>query len=362
MNDRESSKLQEGKDFLSQICEAHGISGAEDELGDMVAWAFEPLVDEIRTDALRNVIMLRRGSADNGPSVMLAAHMDEIGLAVTKIEDEGFIRFTAVGGVDPRNLLAKEVLVLGRRTLPGIVGIKPPHLISPDERGKAIKREDMFIDVGLDADEVRKQVSVGDLIAFDRSAEDLAGDRITAKALDDRAGVAALYEAALRLQDLRHDADIYLVATVQEEVGLRGAMTSTYGIRPDMGIAVDVGLAEMPGVPEERSLKMGKGPGIGQGANIHPHLHEKLVSVAKQQRIPNQKEVIAHRSGTDAWAMQVTRSGVPTAVLSIPLRYMHTSVELVSWSDVRDTAALMAEFCGSVDREFVEGFYHENTG
>ena len=349
------------KDFLKRMCNAHGISGAEDELGDIVAEQFNPLVDEIRRDAMGNVIMLKRGNEDEAPSVMLAAHMDEIGLAVTKIEDEGFIRFTAVGGIDPRNLLAKEVVVLGRKELLGIIGVKPPHLISSDERGKAIKREDMFIDVGLDAETVRQKVRVGDLIAFDRSTHDLVGDRIAGKAMDDRAGVAALYTAARRLNRLRHKTDVYFVATVQEEVGLRGAITSTYGITPDIGVAVDVGTASMPGVPKEGSLDVRKGPGIGRGANVHPQIYEKLVSVAEDERIPKQTSIIPGRSGTDAWAMQVTKAGVPTAVVSIPLRYMHTSVELLSWQDIKNTADLLAGFCGCIDGEFVEGFYHENT-
>lgn len=350
-----------GAGFLSDMCEAAGVSGHEDRLGDLVTERFRPLVDEIRRDTLGNVIMLRRGGGQDVPSIMMAAHMDEIGLMVTAVEKRGFLRFTRVGGVDPRTLPAKEVTVLADEPLPGVIGVKPPHLISADERKKAIKMEDMYIDVGLDEEQVKERVRVGDPIVLRRRTYELLGDRMAGKAMDDRAGVATLYAAAERLATLHHEADVYFVATVQEEVGLRGAVTSTFGIMPDLGIAVDVGLATGPGMPDDVAADLGKGPAIALGANIHPRMYERLTEVAKNERIPYQPEILPARSGTDAWAMQVTQSGVPTAVVSIPLRYMHTTVETLSWSDVQQAGVLLAHFASGVDRGFVEGFYDDAT-
>jgi len=348
---------KEGQNFLKQLCETPGISGFEQKLGDKVQKKFEPLVDETRRDVMGNIIMLKKGSAKDSPSLMLAAHMDEIGLVVTKIEERGFLRFSRIGGVDPRNILAKEVIVHGKEDIKGVIGVKPPHLISADERTKAIEMDKMYIDVAMDEDEVKEKVNVGDPIVFRREMYDLAGDRIAAKAMDDRAGVAGLYEAAKVLQKIRHNSDVYFVATVQEEVGLRGAVTSTFDIMPDAGIAVDVGMAKTPGLPSHIGTKMGKGPVITQGANIHPHMYSKLKCVCDDHRIPYQDTVAPAASGTDAWAMQVTQSGVPTALVSIPLRYMHTTVETLSWSDIENSGALLAHFASAMNRDFVEGFY-----
>ncbi|MFO8059046.1 MAG: M42 family metallopeptidase [Bacillota bacterium] len=348
------------REFLAQMCEASGLSGSEDRLANVIARQFSPLVDEVRKDALGNLIMLKRGSAEDGPSLMLAAHMDEIGLMVTAVEEGGFLRFTKVGGIDPRNLPAKEVLILAAdEPVPGIIGVKPPHLTSPEEREKAIKLEDMYIDVGLEEEGARARIRVGDAAVFRRTTYRLTGDRMAGKAMDDRSGVAALYEAAVKMQSLRSQVDVYFVATVQEEVGLRGAVTSTYDIMPDVAIAVDVGYARSPGTPEHVTAEMGEGPAISQGANIHPHLFERLTEVAREERIPHQREILPGASGTDAWSMQVTRSGVPTALVSIPLRYMHSTVEMLSWSDVRNAGALLAYFAAGMDRRFVEGFYYD---
>jgi len=350
-----------GRDFLREICTAAGVSGAEDSLGDLVEKRFAPFIDDARRDVMGNVIMRRRGSGADPPILMLAAHMDEIGLVVTEVDKRGFLRFAPIGGVDPRNLLAGEVEVLGEENLPGVIGVKPPHLISPDERTRAIKMEDMYIDVGLDEESARAKVQVGDPVAFRRETFALAGDRLAGKAMDDRAGVAALYAAAQKLASLRLEADVYFVATVQEEVGLRGAVTSTYDIMPDAGIAVDVTMASAPGIPSSIDAEIGKGPALTQGANIHPRMHRRLREISERERIPHQQEIEPGHSGTDAWSMQVTQSGVPTAVVSIPLRYMHTTVEMLSESDITNSGVLMAYFAASIDRGFLEGFYDSST-
>ena len=338
--------------LLKRLSEAKGVSGYEDEVRAIVAEEFGRYADEVRTDKMGNVIALKKGQG-RGQRIMLASHMDEIGLIVTRIE-EGFLRFTSVGGFDDRVLLGQEVVVHGRRDLPGVIGSRPPHVLSEEEREKIIPKEKLFIDVGLPPEEVERLVRVGDLVTIWRRFTRLGGDFVVGKAFDGRAGVAAIAVCLEALASAEHLWDVYAVATVQEEVGLRGATTSAYGLAPDMAIAIDVGFGRQPGVSEAETIEMGKGPAIAFGPNIHPKLYQALVEVARELEIPYQVEPIPGRSGTDAWAIQVTREGIPTALLSIPLRYMHTSVETLSLGDVERTGRLVAGFIEGLDEEFME--------
>ena len=338
--------------LLKRLSEAKGVSGYEDEVRAIVAEEFGRYADEVRTDKMGNVIALKKGQG-RGQRIMLASHMDEIGLIVTRIE-EGFLRFTSVGGFDDRVLLGQEVVVHGRRDLPGVIGSRPPHVLSEEEREKIIPKEKLFIDVGLPPEEVERLVRVGDLVTIWRRFTRLGGDFVVGKAFDGRAGVAAIAVCLEALASAEHLWDVYAVATVQEEVGLRGATTSAYGLAPDMAIAIDVGFGRQPGVSEAETIEMGKGPAIAFGPNIHPKLYQALVEVARELEIPYQVEPIPGRSGTDAWAIQVTREGIPTALLSIPLRYMHTSVETLSLGDVERTGRLVAGFIERLDEEFME--------
>lgn len=343
------------KRFLKDISESPGVSGYEHHVAKVIKAAFCAHADEVRQDRMGNVAFLKKGSGERRPRILLAAHMDEIGLMVTKVEKGGFLRFSAVGGIDPRTIVGQEVILYGKETLPGVIGAKPPHLTRADELDKGHKMEDLHIDVALPEEKVKKLVSVGDLAIIRREMISLAGNSVAAKALDDRAGLAVLLYCLQELERLQHTADVYAVATVQEEVGVRGAATATYGVVPDIGIAVDVTHGEMPGVPEYETCKLGKGPGISIGPNIHPKVGDELIRVAKEYRIPYQLEVAAGPTGTDARAIQVTRGGIPTALLSIPLRYMHTSVELLDMDDIKLSGRLLAYFIAGVDMAFVEG-------
>lgn len=344
------------KDFLTSLSEGTGVSGHEGRVAEVAATVLAKYADEVTADKLGNVIALKKGEG-NGPrpKIMLAAHMDEIGLMVTKIEEPGLIRFCQVGGVDQRLLPALEVVVHGKRDLDGIISVKPPHLTKPEEVDQAIKMEDMVIDVGLPADEVRSLVEVGNLITFKRDLLSLGESWVAGKAMDDRAGVAVLLGCLKHLAKLRHTADVYAVATVQEEVGLRGATTSAYGINPDIGIAIDVGHGEMPGLAEHESLGMDKGPAICMGGNIHPKVFAGLKAAATANGIDWQLEVAPAATGTDAWAIQITRDGIPTGLISLPLRYMHTPVETLALGDVEKAGRLLAHFIASVDQAFMEG-------
>jgi putative aminopeptidase FrvX len=340
--------------LLKKLSEARGVSGYEAEVRQIVVEEFGRYADEVQTDKLGNVIALKRGEGDEPRRrIMLAGHMDEIGLIVTKLEG-GFLHFTSVGGFDERTLLGQEVTVDGRKEMPGIIGSRPPHVLPSEEREKTIPMDKLFIDVGVGKEELERLVRVGDLVTLRREFTQLQGDLVTGKAFDDRAAVASILVCLEGLASIRHVWDVYAVATVQEEVGLRGAITSAYGLSPDAAIAIDATFGNQPGVSEAKTLKMGQGPAIGFGPNIHPRLHQTLVEVAKELEIPYQVEPVPGRSGTDAWAIQVTREGIPTALLSIPLRYMHTSVETLSLKDVERTGRLMAGFIGRLDETFME--------
>jgi len=341
-------------ELLRDLSQASGVSGREEEVQAIVRKALEPHADDLRTDALGNLIALKKGKRpDGGPlrTIMLAAHADEIGLMVKEL-DEGFVRFTRVGGVDVRTLLGQEVVVHGLRPLPGIVASRPPHLTAPGEREKVVPLDDLFIDLGIPEERLSKLVRVGDFVTMRRDFLDLAAGRVSGKAFDDRAGVVAVVGCMEALSTMDHQWDVYAVATSQEEVGLRGAMVSAYGIAPDVAIAVDVGFGAQPGVEETESVAMDGGPAIARGPNIHPLMYEGLVATAKKHEVPHQTEIIAGRSGTDAWAIQVTREGIPCGLLSIPLRYMHTSVETVCVRDISRTARLMALFIAGLDEHF----------
>lgn len=344
------------KTFFKRLSEASGISGYEESVAEPIR-EHCPWADQIKTDKLGNVIMLKNGQgAEPRPKIMLAAHMDEIGLIITKIEEGGFLRFSTVGGIDQRVLLSQEVTVHGKRPLAGVIGAKPPHIQLRGEQAQAVKMEDLFIDLGFeDQQQVQAVVQVGDLASLSRSVVELRGSLLAGKAFDDRAGVAAIFECFKVLATLQHRADVYGVATVQEEVGLRGAVTSTYGISPDLGIAIDVGFGDQPGVQETDTIKLGRGPGISLGPHVHPRVHERMVAAAKEWNIPYSLDPSPYPGGTDAYAIQVTQGGVATILLSIPLRYMHTPIETIDYRDVQHTGRLMAMFIAGIDNDFVEG-------
>lgn len=346
----------ESKEFLKNLCTKTGISGYEQDLHSIIINAFKKLTEEIKVDNFGNVIAIKRGENNkNNIKIMLAGHMDEIGLIVKEIDKHGFIRFATVGGIDQRTLLAQEVIVHGKKDVFGVIGVKPPHLQKSSESNKAVKIEDMVIDVGLSKKDVEKIIQVGNIISIKRDMIDLQNDMVSCKAIDDRAGIVAMFECAKELKKMRHTADVYFVSTVQEEVGTRGAVVSTYSINPDIGIAIDVGFGATPELPKEDVLEMLKGPGITIGGNIHPTLRRKLIQIAEDYNIPFQNEVEPGPTGTDARSIQITRSGIPTLCISIPLRYMHTSVETIAMQDIKTTGKLLAMFISCISDESLEG-------
>lgn len=341
-------------DLMGRLSEAVGVSGYETEVRSVVVDEFRRHADDVRVDAMGSVIALKRGKEpEPRRSIMLAAHLDEIGLIVTQVK-EGFLQFTTVGGFDARVLLGQPVVVHAGRKLPGVIGSRPPHVLSAEEREKVVPRDELYVDVGLPPAEVEQAVQVGDLISIRGRYQRLRGDMVAGKAFDDRAGVAALAVCLDTLSGLKHSWDAYVVATSQEEVGLRGATTSAYGVDPDLGIAIDVGFGQQPGVPDSESVPIGKGPTLAIGPNIHPGMLKKLEEVAKAAEIPYTVEAAPGSTGTDAWAIQVAREGVPTCLLSIPVRNMHTPVETASLKDITRTGRLLALFIAALDDRFMD--------
>jgi endoglucanase len=344
----------ETAELLKQLTQARGPSGYEAEIRDIVQERFGQYADETRVDALGNVIALKRGDgAEPRPTVMLAGHMDEIALMVKQIE-KGFLHITSVGGFDPRVLLGQEVIVHGRQELPGVIVSVPPHFTAPADQDKTVPLDKLFVDVGLPPEQVETLVRVGDLITMHRPFIKLSGEWAASKAMDDRTAVAAIAICLEELTRLKHQWDVCAVATVQEEVGHFGAITSAYSLVPAIGIAIDVAFGHQPGLPESVTVKMGEGPSIAFGPNIHPQIFDGLVSAAKAMELPCQIEPVPGRTGTDAWDIQVSRSGIPTGLLGIPLRYMHTPVETVALKDVERTGRLLANFIARLDGDFLD--------
>jgi len=337
------------KNFLKKISEAIGISGFEGNVRDIVQEEFRQRADEVWQDNLGNLIALKKGTEEPENRVMLAAHMDEIGLIVTGLEGNGFLRFTPVNGFDIRILPGQEVTIAGTELLKGIIGCRPPHLQTPEETEKVIAVEELFIDTGLPALELEKKIKVGDAVSISREAVFLGKNFLAGKALDDRASVAVLVGVLEALQRMKHSWHVYAVATVQEEVGIRGASVSAFGIDPKVAVAVDVTQGDMPGINEITSFPLGKGPTIVVGPNVHPRLQELMVQVARDYEIVYQIEPCEGPSGTDARAIQVSREGVPTALVGIPLRYMHSSVEIVHLSDIERAIKLISTFIARLD-------------
>ena len=345
------------KKFLAELIELPGVSGQEEETAKRIAGEFSGYCDEVRTDRFFNVYGIKRGSAPKTgktPKVMLAAHMDEIALMVRDIDENGFLRVTNVGGVDQRILLAQEVTVHGREKLHGVVTTVPPHLQDAGDSQKVVKMKELSVDVGFGADKVKELVRVGDLITFCSPLVSMQGSMVNGKSIDDRAGVVMLSGVLQELDKLRYQAEVYAVATVQEEVGTRGAVISTYHVEPDIGVAIDVTHGETPDASRDDTYSMEKGIVICKGPNMHPGLTEKILEVAREYGIDYQISTAPRPTGTDARSMQISRSGVPTILVEIPLRYMHTTVETLNLDHLKMGARLIALFIASLKEGWQE--------
>lgn len=326
--------------LIEELSSLRGISGRESRTAEAVAEYFKKYCDSVETDALGNVIAYRSCGKQDAPKILIEAHIDEIGLMVSEVTKTGALRFVNVGGVDERILPSLEVTVHGVKDLDGVIGTVPRER---SDETKSYKTEDMIIDTGLSAERVSELVRVGDAVTLPQSVGRLGRHCISAKTMDDRASVAALISVMKKLRGERLECDVYAAAAVQEEVGCRGGKTVACGIMPDMAIAVDVTHGITPD-NSKNAFALGSGTVITRGPNLHLRLTERLIETARAKGVKYSIDVDGGCTGTDAWEIQTAGSGVPTALLSIPLRYMHTSVETLDVRDVKATAALIYEF------------------
>ena len=347
--------------FLKTLLETPSPTGYEVPVADVVRERLTGKADEIRTDVMGSVHAVLRGNGA-GPSLMLAAHMDEIGLMVTYISDDGFLSVAAIGGVDAAILPGLRVDVhTATGPLRGVVGRKPIHLIKADERKNVTPIDQLVIDLGLPGKRVKELVRIGDAITFGVGYEPYGDGMAVSRAFDDKVGVWVAVRVLERLAKAgRASGDFIACATVQEEIGTRGATTSAYGLNPDVAVAFDVTHAtDYPGIEKSKygDLKCGGGPVIARGPNINPQVFNRLVAAAKAEGIPYQIEAEPSVTGTDARAIQVARGGIPCGLVSVPLRYMHTPTEVVSLADLDATVKLLVRFALDLDERacFVPG-------
>lgn len=334
--------------FLKRLLETPSPTGSEVPVADLVRDRLADSADEVRTDVMGSVHALLKGKS-NGPSLMLAAHMDEIGLMVTYVSDDGFLSVAAVGGVDAAILPGLRVNVHTESgTLRGVVGRKPIHLIKADERKTVTPLDQLVIDLGLPGKTVKKLVRVGDVITFGVGYERFGKHMAVSRGFDDKIGVWIAVRVLEKLAKAgRANGDFIAAATVQEEIGTRGATTSAYGVNPDVAIAFDVTHAtDYPGIDKTKhgDFVCGGGPVIARGPNINPLVFERLVAAAKKEGIPYQIEAEPSVTGTDARAIQVARGGIPCGLVSIPLRYMHTPAEAICLKDAQATIDMLVRF------------------
>ena len=343
--------MSELKSFLKDMISAPGLSGDETQVREIIAGRWQPLVDELQVSRLGSLEGLKKGrGTEPRKSILLAGHMDAIGLIVTNIKGE-FLRITDVGGVDQRVLPGQQVFVHGREVLRGVVIQPPDRLISGHKAGAPVKMTGLYVDVGLTEADVKKKVRAGDMVSFGQAPTELGAEILAGHTMDDRVAVAAITRCLEILQKRAHQWDVWAVATVQEEVGLKGAITSGFGLGADLAIAIDVTHARGPGTSEKSIAELGKGLALGKGPNVHPWMYKKFKEMADELEIPYQLEMMPMHSGTDAIALQVVGGGRPSMVLSIPLRYMHTPVEVVSMKDIERVGRLLAEFITELEED-----------
>ncbi len=346
---------KESLKFLEKLLHAPSPSGYEQPAQRVFRDYVAPFCDELTTDVMGNVFGRISGKGKDLPRVMIVGHTDEIGLQVKYIDDKGFLYFAAVGGVDAHLTPGKRVNVHAvAGPLAGVIGKKPIHLMDTKDRETVVKLESQYIDIGAaDKKAAQKLVRVGDAVTFESSFTRLQGDRVASRGFDDKAGCFVVAEV-LRLvaaSGKKMPLDLYGVSSVQEEIGLRGGTTSCYTINPDVGICVEVDFAtDQPDVEKKHNgeVALGKGPILARGANINPHLFELLQTAADKEKISIQHTATPRATGTDANVMQISRGGVATALVKIPLRYMHTPVETISLGDLEGAARLIVAALESI--------------
>lgn len=334
------------KEAFIQSLNMAAPSGSEEQVTNLFRNFVSPYVDDVTTDVNGNCIAHKHGS---GPKIMFMAHADEIGLMISYIDNHGFLYFKEIGGIDTNILPSQRVIIMGKNgPLKGVIGRKPIHLQEKSDSNKELNPEDLWIDIAAtNKEDALAKVQIGSVATFEPNATNISNSIILSKSLDNRIGLAVLMGLAQNLAQITSDADIYLVASVQEELGARGAQMITESIRPDIGIAIDVTHAtDYPSMSpvKDGDISLNKGPVIPLGPNMTKGINQYLASIADKKSIPYQVEAIAKPTGTDAREIQVAASGIKTGLVSIPCRYMHTPSEVVSLADADNAISLLTEF------------------
>ena len=333
------------KHVLETLCGCTAPSGFEAPAAQAARVLLEPLVDETTIDRMGNLIGVRRCGVEGAKKVLLDAHLDEIGLIVTGAE-EGYLRFRTIGGGDPRMLPGREVQIL---TQPPMAGIVSAPTSQQDDESKAVPISELVVDAGLTQAEAERLV--GTPMVYRGSCFPLGEDQMCGKAMDDRSCFATLLRCMELLKDKTLDVDVYVMGSTREEVSGVGAAVGTWAVQPDCCVAVDVTHGRTPDGPAEKTFVLGDGPAVGVGPNMTRWMSRRLLDQAQARKIPVQQEIMAGHTGTNGWEMQISREGVATAVLSVPLKYMHSPIEVLSLTDLENTAALLAAFVEDLGKE-----------
>ena len=337
--------------FLKKLIDAPSPSGFEQPVQKIIREEMEKVADEVKVDVHGNVIAVKNPGGK--PRIMLAGHCDEIGFMVKYIDENGFIYFSSIGGVDDHIVPGQRVKIHTRSgPILGAVGKKPIHVLEQEEKKKVVKLHEQWIDIGATSrEEVAKLVKIGDPITFAPGIEKLQGSIVIARGLDDKMGVFVVCEVLKSLASTSFSAALFVTSTVQEEIGLRGARTASYSINPDVGIAVDADSAtDFPQMDKRKGgeIKVDRGPVLAKGPNINPVVAEKLIEVAERENIPYQLSGESRATPTDANVIQISRAGVAAALVSVPVRYLHTPVEIISLNDMENAIKLLTQFILSI--------------
>ncbi len=338
------------RNVLECLCAVGAPSGFERPAAQAAAQFLGPLVDELSIDRLGNVIGIKKCGRPNARKLLLDAHLDEIGFIVTGIE-EGFLRFRSIGGVDPRMLPDREVTILTNPPLYGVVACLPPHVQAAGDLDRSIPIDKLFIDVGMNQEQAKAAIPIGTPIVYQESCFSLGENQVCGKAMDDRACFACLLLTAELLRDRELDVDLYIMGSTREEVSGTGAKVGAFTLQPDWCVVVDVTHGKTPDSPKDRVSLMGGGPAIGVGPNMSRWMTERMRSKAREEDIPFQLEVMEGNTGTNGWYMQTVREGIATSVVSLPLKYMHTPIEVLNLSDVDAVSRLLAAFVIDLGKE-----------
>jgi endoglucanase len=347
--------------FLKSMISAPGLSGDEVPVRKLIEESWQPLTDELTISRLGSLHALKRGSSpEPRPGILLAAHMDAIGLIVSAVVGE-YLRLTSIGGLDPCVLPGQLVTVHGSEDLPGVIIQPPVHTLPEEAHSGPVTLDYLLVDTGLSARQLSRRVKVGDRVSFAQEPLELKGDTLAGHSLDNRASIAAITHCLQELQGRRHLWNVWAVATTQEETTMGGARTSAFQLRPELAVAIDVTYGRSPGSPEHKTFPLNEGPTLGWGPNVHPGLHQAFKHVADQLEMSFKVEVMPRHSGTDAFAMQVAAEGIPSMVISIPLRYMHTPVEVVGLKDITRAGVLLAAFIAQLELDFIDKLTLDGT-